>query len=178
MARLFVALYPPREVARALLDALEGLALPPHRATPLDQVHMTVLFVGEVPERDLAATAESVERAAAGIAAFELAVERMLPLPDRGPARLIAAGTNAPGALVELRRRLVARLVTPRPKEAPFRPHLTLCRFRAPTRFALPPQGTPAPPPFRVDAISLQRSILRPDGAEHRQVLRVPLGVS
>lgn len=176
MARLFVALYPPRELARALLDALESFTLPPHRATPLEQVHMTLLFVGEVPERELAEVAESVERAAAGIEAFELAVEGLFPLPERGPARLVAAGTGAPSALLELRRRLVPRLVTPRPKEAPFRPHLTLCRFRTPTRCTLPPHELRLAP-FRVESISLQRSVLRPEGAEHRQVLRVPLGV-
>lgn len=177
MARLFVALYPPRELARGLLDTLAGCSLPPHRVTPLEQVHMTLLFIGEVPERELGATADSVERAAAGVEAFDLTVEGLFPLPERGPARLIAAGTDTPGALLELRRRLVPRLVAPRSKQTPFRPHLTLCRFRAPTRYELPPLEL-ALEPFRVDSISLQRSILLPEGAEHRQVLRVPLRAS
>lgn len=174
MPRLFVALYPPRELARAWLEALASLSLPAHRATPLDQIHMTLVFIGEVPERDLAETSASVERGAAGVGAFELAPQGLFTLPERGPARLIAAGTDAPPALLELRRRLVPRLVTPRNRPAPFRPHLTLCRFRAPTRYELPPLELDLPP-FRVEEISLQRSILRPEGAEHRQLVRAPL---
>lgn len=174
VARLFVALYPPREVAGALLEQLEALRLPPHRATPLEQVHMTLSFLGEVSDRDWPETAESVERGAAGVRAFELTPRALVTLPERSLARLVAATTDAPAALLELRARLVARLVTRRRKEAPFRPHMTLCRFRAPTRCALPASELSLPT-FPVEAISLQRSILRPEGAEHRQVARVHL---
>ena len=174
VARLFVALYPSRETARALLDSLASLELPPHRVTPIDQVHMTLAFLGEIAEHDIEAVAESVERAAAAVASFELTLQELVVLPERGPARLIAATTDAPAALLELRARLVARLVTRARKEAPFKPHLTLCRFRAPTRFSLPGSERIATS-FAVEAVSLQRSVLRPEGAEHRQVLRAVL---
>lgn len=174
MLRLFLSLHPPLEVARALLDALQPLALPAHRATPLDQLHMTVLFVGDVEERRLAATIESAERAAASIAPFQLAVTQLETLPERGPARLVAAATDAPRALLELHARLVARLATKRARPAPLHPHLTLCRFNAPTRFELPSVAL-APLAFGVDALSLQHSTLRPSGAEHRQLKRISL---
>jgi RNA 2',3'-cyclic 3'-phosphodiesterase len=176
LARLFVALHPPRELACALLEAAGALELPAHRVTPEDQVHMTLAFIGEIPERQVQGIADSVQGAAAGVAAFALQLQALVVLPERGPARLVAATTDSPAALLELRRRLVARLVTRRRKEAPFRPHLTLCRFRAPTRLALQPMAL-ALPPFPVESLSLQGSVLHPAGAVHRQVARFPLAL-
>lgn len=174
MPRLFIALYPPPETALALLGELDGLELPPGRASSVDQLHMTLLFIGDAPERDVPAIAESAERAAAGVGPFELAPQRLVTLPEHGLARLVAAVTHAPGALLELRRRLVSRLVTRREKSGPFLPHLTLHRFRSPARFELAPRPL-ATPPFLVDSISLRSSVLRPEGAEHRQIARVEL---
>lgn len=175
MLRLFLSLHPPVGVARALLEALAQLELPAHRVTPLDHVHMTVLFLGEIDERRVAATIESAERAAASVAPFELAVTQLETLPAQGPARLVAAATDAPSALLELHARLVARLATKRARPAPLHPHLTLCRFHAPTRFALP-SVVLEPLAFSIESLSLQHSTLRPSGAEHRQVARIALG--
>src|SRR5687768_18549446 len=100
--RLFVAAYPPRDIAQAMLDAMRALKLPSHRATVCEQLHMTLQFIGDTPARDLETTIESVERAAAGLSAFELAVRSLIQLPQRGPARLIAAETDAPATLLEL----------------------------------------------------------------------------
>src|SRR5688572_27304408 len=129
--RLFVGIYPPREVAEAMLNAMAELKLPAHRPTLCEQVHLTLQFIGDTPARELDATIESVERGAAGLSAFELSAERLIQLPERGPARLVAAQTDAPPTLVELHRRLAMRLarnVRDRNEER-FRPHLTLCRF-------------------------------------------------
>ncbi len=175
MLRLFLALYPPAAVARELLEQLARLELPQHRPTPLDQVHMTVLFLGDVDERDLTATVESAERAAASVAPFELKVNALEALPEQGLARLIAAATDAPRELVELRRRLVSRLAAQRAKPGPLHPHLTLCRFPSPTRLDFEPVPL-AGPAFRVDALSLQKSVLHTAGAEHRQIARIALG--
>ncbi len=175
MLRLFLALYPPAAVACELLEQLSRVELPPHRSTPLDQVHMTVLFLGEVDERDLAATVESAERAAASVAPFELTVNALEALPEQGLARLIAAATDAPRELVELRRRLVSRLAAERAKPGPLHPHLTLCRFPSPRRLKFQREQL-AGPAFRVDALSLQKSVLHTAGAEHRQVAHIPLG--
>jgi len=175
--RLFLALYPPVASAHALRSALDGLALPPHRTTALDQLHLTVLFLGDVAARELPALQESVERAAAAVEPFELAPERLAALPEQGLPRLIAAVTDAPRPLLELRRRLVARLAANKVKSSEFLPHFTLCRFGAPVKFELPSSALRCAP-FRVDALSLQDSVLRQDGAEHRQLARFVLGSS
>jgi 2'-5' RNA ligase len=117
---------------------------------------------------------ESAERAAASVARFELEVDTLGPLPATGPARLIAALARAPRELVELRSRLVARLASQRHRPGSLTPHLTLCRFQAPVRLELREHEI-APASFEVDALSLQQSTLRPNGAEHRQVARIEL---
>lgn len=70
--RLFIAIYPPKEIARELLEWLGAFDLPPHRLTPIDQVHLTLQFIGDVTPGRLKETIESVERSAAGLDAFEM----------------------------------------------------------------------------------------------------------
>jgi len=175
--RLFVAAYPSHESARAMLKALEKLSAPPHKVTPREQVHLTIQFIGDVPVRDLEATTESVQRAASGLERFMLQPRRLISLPERGPARLIAAETDAPASLMELQRRLAIRLASHvREKDdRPYRPHLTLCRFRAPVmRFTLEEvvdiEGS------EVSRIVLMRSALSPTGAQHHEVMTCELG--
>lgn len=175
--RLFVAAYPDRawsEWASRLLGAFD---VPAYRVTPVEQVHLTLCFLGSVDRTHLESTTESVGRAASGIDAFEVGPVRYITLPGRGPARLVAVECEAPPMLLELVRRLASRLVaTPRPDPADrFLPHLTLCRFRTPVRgFALD-QPVDGLGPFRVGEIRLMRSVLLPSGAEHREERRFNL---
>ncbi len=132
---------------------------------------MTLHFVGDVPTKQLDATIESVQRATAGISAFDLTVQRLITFPQRGQARLVAAETDRPPELLEIHRRLVTRLACSarhNPSHR-FRPHLTLCRFKKPTkRIAL--DSPLDAEPFRVQQVVLMKSTLRSDGAEHHEV--------
>lgn len=177
--RLFVALYPPEESRREMLRALRKLDPPAdarHRVSPLEQVHMTVHFIGDTAARELPGVSESVERSVAGVRVFELRPLRLVTFPERGRPRLIALETDAPPALLEVQRRLVHRLArSSRTKTGDrFRPHLTLLRFTG----AAQPRDVDAAvdlPAFRVEGLSLMRSILRPAGAEHAEVARFAL---
>ena len=169
--RLFVAIYPPEDTARGMLGAMRKLDPPPHRETPLAQIHLTLHFLGPVAQRDLDDVTESVERSAAGIGAFVLTPWRLLSLPSHGRPRLIACETDAPPALFEIQRRLATRL-SRKPRADPadrFVPHLTLCRFARSAK----PRDVAHPvsiAPFPVDRLVLVRSVLRPGGAEHAPV--------
>lgn len=175
--RMFVAAYPSHESARAMLKAAEKLSLPPCRMLPREQVHLTLVFIGDVPANELEAVTESVERSAAGLMKFELKATRLISLPERGPARLVAAETDAPATLMELQRRLAHRLASNvREKDdRPYRPHLTLCRFRSPMRGVQVNQAIDVPA-FVVDRVVLMRSTLKPDGAHHVEVAGFGLG--
>lgn len=177
--RLFVSIAAPEDAGRDLLRALRKLDLPPvarHRETPVHQVHMTLQFIGDTPERDLPAVQESVQRSASGIEPFALRPIRLITLPERGWPRLVAAETDAPPGLLELQRRLVTRLARkPRRKSGDrFLPHLTLCRFTGGARAPRIDESLDLPP-FRVQHALLMRSILKPEGAVHLEVARAPL---
>ncbi len=177
--RLFTGIYPPEAVVRQALAPFESLDLPPHRLTKRDQVHLTLLFIGELelkPARALEEIVESVQRATAGIGSFTLQPQRLIALPERGPARLVALTTDLPGELVELHDRLARRLakrVRLRPSDR-FLPHLTLCRFRTPTvrpglRESLEEVRLEAGA-FEVCEVRLMKSVLLPGGAVHEPV--------
>jgi RNA 2',3'-cyclic 3'-phosphodiesterase len=168
--RLFAAIYPPLDVARSLIMALNGHELPRHRLTPIEQIHMTVQFIGDTPARELDATIESVQRGCSGISPFALQMQRLISLPERGQARLIAVELNSCPALLELHRRLVSRLARqPRERQRErYRPHMTLCRFPSPTRFKINAE-LPALE-FTVTQVKLMRSTLATSGAHHHEV--------
>ncbi len=173
--RLFVAIYPPARIASSLSRSLGELVLPEHRRVPVEQIHLTLLFIGDTPPRQLDAVGESVRRASAGLGSFELGPLRLVTLPSGGRARLVAAETDAPATLLELQRRLATRLArAPRRDGGGFRPHLTLCRFRTPSRAAALEQPL-SMPAFGVDRIVLMRSTLTPQGARHQEVIACPL---
>ena len=175
--RLFVAIHPPPETAKAMLDEIERLkTLPPHKSTALEQVHMTLQFIVDTPVKDLEDTIESVRRSASGLPAFDLKPLKLITLPERGPARLIACETDAPATLLELKRRLAHRLAkNPRDqKDQRFRPHLTLCRFRSPARGVRIVRNIQSAA-FAVTEIRLMRSTLDSTGAQHHEVVRCAL---
>lgn len=182
MLRLFVAAYPTIEVARELARIVGSADLPPCRMTVPEQIHLTLLFIGDTERTRLNDVIESVERSTAGVGPFMLTPMRLIVLPDRGrtPPRLVAAETDSPPGMLEIQRRLASRLArTARGRAGDrFRPHLTLCRF-------VP--GGPAGrvgglgsighvPAFEVSHVSLMHSTLGPGGARHAEVARAVLG--
>jgi len=183
--RLFVAAYPTPELSALLHHQLSRLDLPPHRKIATEQVHLTLHFVGETPEREVDRVIESVEKATRGLSPCTLDVLGLLTLPQRGRARLVAAEVSKSGSLPELQRRLVQRLARkPRPGSSDrYLPHMTLCRFRSPTRYELSPgasaiegPGDAAAPDFSLCEVVVVRSLLRPTGAEHAPIARYKLG--
>lgn len=166
--RLFVGVYPPRPRAIELVRALEPLSLPKNRATPADHVHLTLQFVGDVPASDLEDVRESVRRAASGLSGFSLTPRRLLTLPERGGARLIALETDSPAPMMELQRRLAHRLARSARNQPGdrFRPHLTLCRFDPGVRAEHFVHDVSSEA-FDVHSIRLMKSLLKPTGAEH-----------
>lgn len=173
--RMFVAVYPPEDVARAMVGALEGLRLPPHRVVPTEQVHMTMQFIGNVDIKDLDEVEESVRRSGAGIGPCEVEAVRLMTLPRGRLSRLVAVETTAPAGLMEAQRRLATRLArNPRERAGDrFLPHITICRFVNESAVRVDEAWTCRP--FVVDRLCLVKSDLGPSGAVHTTVSEIML---
>lgn len=99
-----------------------------------DSLHVTLLFLGEVEDRDLAAVCRTVSRVCAEHDAFTLAVEKVGCFPNARRPRVLWAGIGE-GAdeLIALHAALeepLLELGCYRREERQYTPHLTLGRVR------------------------------------------------
>lgn len=173
--RLFIAAYPPLEVAQSLLDAARPSL--PANAKPVatEQVHLTLLFIGSVRRIEMDDLVESVDRAASGRGGCHLTIRKFGALPETGEPRLMAALGDSDGNLLEVQKRLAARLARFRPKaeREQFVPHLTLARF-APASPRVS-EISIEPVTWTIRELGLMDSRLGPSGAVHTQIHASPL---
>lgn len=188
--RLFVAIALPDAWRRYLArreQAIERLAPGYARWVAPELLHLTLVFLGELPPRRLPAIREAIGEAAAGQPTFPLALGR-LGYFGRPTPRVLWIEAQAPGRQLDtLHAALCAGLAARGVpfEEKPLVPHLTLGRAR---RDATPAAGraltgqlpglptTPVPPLFSVGAISLMRSELSPSGPRYTALGDYPLG--
>ncbi|MCC7375042.1 MAG: RNA 2',3'-cyclic phosphodiesterase [Verrucomicrobiales bacterium] len=137
--RLFVALWPPENVVRSVVQVRDDLKQRlPHgvaRFVPNHQIHLTMEFLGEVPE-------DRIPNIWAAVVARlgtppEFTVRLGLPgtFPGSGRPRILWLGLNGDTSRVERLRADIVDVWTPfkdgaDPPEKAFHPHLTLARFR------------------------------------------------
>jgi RNA 2',3'-cyclic 3'-phosphodiesterase len=188
--RLFVALEPPEPVRRRLaalaneLRRSAGHAADEVRWVAPENVHLTLQFLGAVPEERVPDVEAALRAAAAGARPLALVVRGAGGFPNARRARVLWAGLEgdvAPlAALVaELGRRL-APLGYP-PEDRPFSAHLTLGRARdgrgAPGLGGALAQAAQADPaPWRASELVLFESHLSPRGPRYEPLARVALG--
>jgi 2'-5' RNA ligase len=169
MARMFVAVVPPDEV----LEHLDGfLEVRRHAAdfrwTPVEQMHVTLAFLADVPERRVDDLVERLGRAATKRTAFGTRVTGGGAFPSAAGGRILWAGLELDehGATELDRLATGARAAAGRAGIAVdgsrFRPHVTVARLRAPrdvvswVRLLDGYEG----PEWRVDEIELVASYL------------------
>ena len=132
--RAFVAVFPPPEVQEALHRA--ALALPSSEAfrfTAPEKIHLTLKFLGEVPEETLVRTRDSLGPACEGREPFEVETSGFGVFPSERRARILWAGVGeGSGQLRDLARDAESTLATVgfEREVRPYLPHLTLGRVR------------------------------------------------
>ncbi|MFL1376196.1 MULTISPECIES: RNA 2',3'-cyclic phosphodiesterase [unclassified Nocardiopsis] len=144
--RLFVALTPPPEVVDAVLGAREpGLRHTPDlRWTRPRDWHLTLAFLGEVPDDLLPGLTDALGAAVGGHDPFDLTVDGwgVFPYPHRDRAAVLWAGvggdTGALAALAADVRAAAAAAATGGPpgEDRVYVPHLTVARSRPPRDLA------------------------------------------
>lgn len=147
---MFVGLRVPAEVARELVSAARAaLAGSAVRVYAPEDVHLTLVFLGERSSAHVDALARALPDALRACAPLELAVERCGVFPEGDAhtfARAFWAGVNsvAPGALDGLRAAVLsaARALVgdgaPPLETGSWTPHLTLARPNAHARVTAP----------------------------------------
>jgi 2'-5' RNA ligase len=181
-ARLFVALDLPGP-ERSELAAWRDRAIAGRRdLRPVagEALHLTLAFLGYMPEKEIRRIADTAFGAVAGVQAPRLAARAVVPVPPRGRPRLFALDLEDPqGAAVAVQAAVSDALEAEglyTPEKRPFWPHVTLARVkrdrRAPPLEAEPPElGV-----FQATDLTLYRSTLRPQGAVYEPLDRFRLG--
>lgn len=184
--RLFVALdipEPVREEARRRVSAVKG-RLPAARWVDLDNVHLTLVFLGATDDALVPGLAVALAGACAPFHPFSLALAGGGTFPPRRPARVAWIGVTAPPELARLQAAAqgaaAAAVSTFQPEDRPYHPHVTVARCPDPwpraaaESFAESLSGSVGEP-FPVDEAVLFESQLGRGGARYRAVARFPL---
>lgn len=190
MARLFVAVELPDNIRDHISGAIDRLqqAVPRHaiRWVPLQNLHLTLKFLGDVPETQIDQIRSNLDHAVARhrTFAFNVAGAGCFPTPKK-PRVLWLGLHDDKHALLPLRddiERLIAPLGFPTEKR-PFSPHLTVGRVKRHI------QGTKLTDigngvqkvaigqlaQWQCSSISLMQSTLTPDGAIYTCLSQIPL---
>jgi RNA 2',3'-cyclic 3'-phosphodiesterase len=136
--RLFVAIVPPAKVLAELDAAVAPLreARPELRWAEPPEWHLTLAFLGDVPDAVLPKLAQRLSRAAARHPARELTVSGAGAFPRRSRATVVWAGVRSAVDLAPLAASVAAAArragAGPPDEGRSYRPHLTLARCRRP----------------------------------------------
>ena len=185
--RLFIALGLPEALRTALTHEQERLqAAGLHAAWVRPPgMHLTLHFLGDTPVTALERIAAACVPAATGVPPLRLRAEGLRCFPSARRPRVLV--TNVQGDVQQLKRlhqRLARRLgrLGVRLDSRPYRPHVTIGRFRRPLRgppLAVLQRALAAPPvsygEFVADAVELFRSELRPGGAVYTSLTTAAL---
>jgi len=184
-ARLFVALDLPDPVRAAIVEwGDEALADPALRPVAPESLHVTLAFLGYLPEREIEPLAAIVREV--GGPAPKVTLGDPVQRPERGRPRLFALPAESPGT-ISLQAALEEKLVAAhlyKPEKRPFWPHVTVARVRREERGSKRPAPVSWPPrelpqgllqPFVGVRIVLYRSQLQPQGAQYTPLAQVEL---
>lgn len=184
-ARLFVALDLPEELRDGIVAwGRSELDDPALRVVPRESLHITLAFLGYLPEKEIWRLTKIVEGLEAPVLSIELGDPVVKPSPKR--PRLFALPASSPGAVTlqaELEEQLVsARLY--RPEKRPFWPHITVARVKPENRGSKPPRRVERTPgglpkdllqPTNLVRVTLYRSEIQPQGARYTPLAQVEL---
>lgn len=183
--RLFVALEIPEPVRREVARRIAGLRdrLPRARWVDTGNLHLTLLFLGQVEEPQVPVLTAALREAFAKHPPLDLRLADGGTFPPRRPARVAWIGLETPGDLRALQADVTAAAVEAigfQPEERPYYPHVTLARCEpnwprdAADKFIAAFPGSLGQP-WTADRGVLMESKLSPRGATYRVAEELPL---
>jgi RNA 2',3'-cyclic 3'-phosphodiesterase len=178
-ARLFLALEPAEEDRAALAAWRDELVAGRDDLRPVarESLHLTLVFLGYRPEKEVERIAECAFEAIGDAAAVDLDPLAVKPVPPRAP-RLFALDLADPDAraasIQAAASEALAKARFYTPEKRPWWPHITLARVKRGAR-AAPLEADPPPGPVQAGTITLYRSLLRPQGAVYEPLAQLDL---
>jgi 2'-5' RNA ligase len=177
MVRLFVAIDLPDDVKERLAGIQEDLSRCEARITPVDPqiVHLTLKFIGEVPEERVGEVKEALSRVKCS--PFTIRVRGIGGNNPRQP-RVIWCRVEDEGCC-EILHRSVEEALSPLgiPREArPFRPHATVARvkeFHPSILSRVRPHQDADLGSCRITGFTLKKSTLTPRGPVYEDIMEV-----
>jgi RNA 2',3'-cyclic 3'-phosphodiesterase len=175
MPRLFIAIRPPLPAIDALFDTME--AVENARWQDEEQLHITLAFLGDVPETAIDDLAVSLARV--DFAPFDLTIAGTGHFERKGRIHALWAGIEPSPALLDLQRRVseACERAGLTPERRRYHPHVTLARFSRPSPDIaawLARHGTLRLSPFAVNRFGLYESHLSHDPAHYEELALFP----
>lgn len=180
--RAFIAIELPESIHEALRkeQARFRAVCPDARWTRPEGIHLTLKFLGEISGQQEAEVKNALSRMER-FEKFTVEARGFGFFPDAKRPRVFWAGLDAPPSLARLAAQ-VESAVAPlgfAPETRPFKPHLTLARFKIPSpqprlEALLAAQDSPLPRSFEVSEFFLWESRLLPGGAEYHKAACFP----
>lgn len=184
--RAFLALDLDEPLRNALIQAAQSLAGCGAKLRPvgLDNLHVTLQFLGDVADDLLAQALPLAAEAAAGVEPFDFHVTGLASMPPRGQLRMVWANVTDPtGRMQQLQERLASALggLGLRQEERSFHPHITLVRIKfadnpARLRQAVEPFAQKDFGAQYAEQLTAYSSTLTPTGPVYAPLARAPLG--
>jgi len=154
----------------------------PLKLVKLEQVHLTLKFLGDTEEALVPKLVDAMRRSVAGVAPFVVRIVGTGAFPNLRRMRVLWVGMEGGQPLVDIARRLEAEtepLGYPR-EGRDFSPHVTLARVKGGgnldrARQVLEAHAKDAYGEFAIDRVRLKKSVLTPQGPIYSTVEEVPL---
>ncbi len=179
--RVFVAVEIPavvrQELAGLLVDLRRQSGTVVRWVKP-EIMHLTLVFLGELPEMTVSRAGELAAATVAAVVPFACRLEGLGAFPSPERARVVWTGLDEGRSELSALQRLLSKSLQKIgyvPERRPFSPHLTLGRLRSPAdvRSLVGQRFTSSS--FTVERVTLFRSVLRPEGPEYTALGNFPL---
>lgn len=186
--RAFIAIEIPEEIKKELASIRDELKKNLGKVSNIswakpETTHLTLKFLGDVPEEKIKTIEEALRLSAAGIKAFNISITGIGCFPNLENPRVLWAGTQESAEIKNLHAAIEDSLhaVGFEKEEKPFKPHLTLARIKNQAEGrkiskAIKELKTDIKADFTADSVILFKSELHLKGAVHTPLAKIILG--
>lgn len=175
--RIFIALKIPLEIRKKLYQVQKKYRKLNVRWTPLENIHLTLAFLGNIWPEEITKTSNIVEEVGERYEPFKLQTIKACAGPNPKNPHLIwvelKENNNLAHLVEDLRQEIpYGHLKDEKPKRV-FHPHITIARNRG--EGSIPKIACPLDLKFKAETINIMKSELKPNGAKYSLVGKIKL---